>query len=89
MIYEYKCHECNEVFTKDVRMSEYKVPCEEPCPFCSTQGQVKRYISKAPTIGYNANNGGLKTTDNFKDRLREIEKNVPVKEAKDNIRSAI
>lgn len=71
-LYDYMCRDCgvgfNEMRTIDDRLS----PCELPCPECG--GEIYLKIG-APVLGYNIKPPGMRTSDNFNDRLKEIRKN--------------
>lgn len=74
-LYEYACKGCNHSFSQIQKIDDRKLPESEPCPACS-KVEVVMTIS-AVKISYSANNGGMKMTESFKDRLKDIAKKVP------------
>jgi rubredoxin len=45
MIYQYKCHSCEYIFTKNLPMDKSKTPLSEPCPRCENLNNVYRDYS--------------------------------------------
>lgn len=73
-LYDYKCNSCEHTFESSRKYDNRLDPESEPCPECGAT-DVKYKIS-APNICYSAK-GSLKNTESFKDRVREIKKNIP------------
>jgi len=73
-IYEYRCEHCGSAFTDRRTISERKVPEDEPCSECG-QVSVKQVVG-SPMIAY-SQPGVLRTSDNFNDRLKDMNKARP------------
>lgn len=73
--YDYQCTSCGHEFSKVLTIKERNKPIDEPCPECETSNCINKIITRAPIVGYSVA-PGLKTTDNFNDRLKEMKKNV-------------
>lgn len=71
-LYEYHCTSCGDLQTKSLPIDRRKEPTETPCPACSSN-TVNIKIN-APSIGYSH---GLKTTDSFNDKLKEMKTKLP------------
>jgi putative FmdB family regulatory protein len=69
--YSYRCRSCSHEFDEIHTVSDRKIPEEKPCPGCG-QSEIYQKIG-TPVIGYSVA-PGLKTTDNFNSRLKEIKK---------------
>lgn len=87
MQYDYQCKACNHVFERVLKMADRKVPEAEPCPECG-ETQVKQTILACPTVNYSIKTAGVKTTDSFNDRMKDIKKALPPK-YRDNINNII
>ena len=82
MLYDYKCSSCNHEFTLSSGMSEYKVPCESPCPECNEVGTVHIHHKPTGAPTGRKGNGGLerqfKNMDgDWKDIMKSIKKGNP------------
>lgn len=71
-LYEYRCDSCGQEFSTRLKVSDRKDPEHSECPYCAVHGCVSMKIG-APLVSYSTN-PGLKVTDNFTDRLKEIKK---------------
>lgn len=71
-LYSYKCGACEHEFSDVLKVDDRKRPCEEPCPNCFN-GQVDMVIS-SPRIVSGVGDFRMKTSFNFRDRLKEIHK---------------
>ena len=72
-LYNYRCRSCDYEFTEMHSIADRKEPTEKPCPACLIEDTVYIAIKGAPVIGYSIA-PGLKTSDNFNSRLKEIKK---------------
>lgn len=72
-IYNYRCTKCNNEFETMSTIANMEKPLNEPCPTCNGLGSIIKLIVEAPVIGFNTA-PGLKQSDNFRDRLKEIKK---------------
>lgn len=71
-LYDYGCRECGQYFTDVHKIDDRKIPCENPCPNC---GELAVFLKVgAPVLGYNIKPPGLRTSDNFNDRLKDLKK---------------
>ena len=70
--YDYQCKVCEHEFEMNMKISERKLPTEEPCPKCSER-EVTQQLA-APYQGDPWHFAGKKPDEGFKDRLREIKK---------------
>lgn len=71
--YTYQCKSCETVQELQIPMSEMYEPEEKPCPACGAL-EVKKVILQAPTLGYSTKPPGMNISDNFNDRLKQIDK---------------
>lgn len=78
--YDYKCKNCGNSFDKLLKIKERFAPENEACPSCGNVGDVILYVS-SPKIVSEVGSLLSKTSDGWKDRLKQIKKN--------NIRSTI
>ena len=78
-IYDYKCKKCGNVFEKELKIADRKIPTESPCeqivlgqiqasPTCG--GEVSQLIG-VPGFAYD-NIGAKKPDASFNDKLKEI-----------------
>lgn len=44
-IYVYSCQQCNGLFEKMMRMADYAVPLDEPCPQCGVVGSIQQQLT--------------------------------------------
>ena len=42
--YTYKCSKCEYEKDRIMKLSEYDVPCQEPCPECGSENSISRLI---------------------------------------------
>lgn len=77
--YDYGCLDCEHSFDKILPISKMYEPESEPCPNCGKEGTVKKIIT-SPAVHYTFMGGTVqgssKTPEGFKDRLREMKKNI-------------
>ena len=74
-IYDYKCDDCKDVFTKIRKIAERNDP--STCPSC--RGSHVYIRVGAPALMKNGTGGILSKTDNgWKDTLKTIKKNNPL-----------
>ena len=80
-IYDYKCSKCGNVFEKELKIADRKIPTESPCAEAIPQtkhmnfkcnGKIEQLIS-APGFAYD-NIGPKKPDASFNDKLKEIKK---------------
>tara|TARA_Y100000590_G_C15377676_1_gene885087 strand:- start:160 stop:420 length:261 start_codon:yes stop_codon:yes gene_type:complete len=77
-IYEYECTDCNEVFESMQTMEMRNAPVYEPCPKCSKEGFIEKYVGKPLVAERNRLMGiGKKLPQDFRDRMKTISKNHP------------
>jgi len=69
--YDYMCRDCGHGFSDIQRMDDRNVPCESPCKECG--GEVFLKVG-APILGYNIKPPGMRTSENFNDRLKELKR---------------
>lgn len=75
--YSYKCHSCETIFERVLKIAEMKQPEVDPCTTCG-QTTVLRHIDKAPIWADAARIGDTaKLPGGFKDVLRKITDAVP------------
>ena len=70
--YDYQCKSCEYEFEMNMKISERKLPTEEPCPKCSER-EVNQSLA-TPYHGDPWHFAGKKPDEGFRDRLREIKK---------------
>mgnify|MGYP001174702446 CR=1 FL=1 len=71
--YDFACSKCSTEEEYNVKIADRDCPID--CPVCD--GIMKRMLS-LPAVGYDSFAlTGKQPSDGFKDRLREIGKNVP------------
>lgn len=81
--YDYRCEDCQYVFTEFKRISQMNEPCGEPCPDCEKTGHVKKVILGAPLLVDPLTVGRLKhTNEDTRQRLQQINKNFSKENAK-------
>lgn len=85
-LYDYLCQACEHRFEGVYRIDDRKKPEGEPCPECG-ELKVLQAITAA-TINYSYQTAGVKTTDSFNDRMKDIKKSLPPK-YQDNINNII
>lgn len=71
--YSYRCTTCSHTFEKVSSIANRKQPESELCPSCLDKGCVIQTITSAPKVCYSMA-PGMKISDNFNDRLKEIKK---------------
>ena len=71
-LYDYKC-KCGNEFSDVKKIAERRVPCEEKCPECGEQGGIDIIVSTARIVS-GVGDFRAKTSNNFRDRLKEIKK---------------
>lgn len=84
-LYEYSCKNCGHEFSAMRSIAERKQPESEACSECGEM-EINQLISAAK-ISY-SNPGSMKHTESFKDRVREIKKNIP-KRYHDNLSNIV
>ena len=78
--YDYECKKCGNVFEKELKIADRKIPTESSCeqivlgqvqasPNCG--GEVTQIIVKTPAFAYD-NVGAKKPDASFNDKLKEI-----------------
>jgi len=87
MQYDYQCKACDHVFERVLKMANRKDPEGDPCPQCG-ELKVQQTILGCPTVNYSMKTPGVKTTDSFNDRMKDIKKALP-KKYQDNISNII
>lgn len=75
-LYEYKCAECEYIFSEIKSISERKIPESLPCPSCKTEGKIQQVISSVPMADA-VRLGRKKPDEGFRDVMREIKKKTP------------
>ena len=72
--YDYKCRDCEAVFSKSFPMDDRKTPEGEPCPECEKEGTVYQCIvSTAPTVDP-LNVGRLRVNSDHRNFIEKINK---------------
>jgi putative FmdB family regulatory protein len=83
--YDYGCVECDHVFELFLPLSRMDEPLTQPCPNCGKEGSIHKIIG-APVVHWSFMGSTIQSSkmvpEGFKDRLREIKKNVGGKAAK-------
>ena len=74
--YVFQCDHCEESWERILRMSEYDLPCGEPCPHCATENKVHR-VPVMPNHGDPFRMGITKPDSGFKEVLQRIHKRTP------------
>lgn len=74
-IYEYACPDCGHVVDRFFSMASKPQSLAEECPSCASNKGMTSIIS-APAISYSGTGQGNKIPSIFKDRLRQIKKNL-------------
>lgn len=69
-LYDYQCDQCETVKTEMRSVADRDNPVE--CDNCKVE--CKRVLLGAPTLGYHMLVGGMKISDSFNDRLKQIKK---------------
>lgn len=74
-VYDYKCHSCEHEFTEMKKISEYDLPCKEPCPECG-KIDVHRHITEAPSHAKSGMTGKthFRKPDDFNHLLTKMKK---------------
>lgn len=72
-LYDYLCTSCGDLQTELLPIDRRMEPTRRPCPACSSIDTIEMKIN-APTIGYSQ---GLKTTDSFNDKLKDMKSKLP------------
>ena len=76
-LYNYHCDACNHDFEQSLKIAEMHQPIAEPCPSCRAEGQVRKTISGAPSLGDPVRLGITKADNGFKEVLQKIHANNP------------
>lgn len=76
-LYDYLCKACDHTWEGVYSISNRKQPEGEPCPSCGEMSVLQAITAAA--IGYTYQTSGVKTTDSFNDRMKEIKKKLPPK----------
>lgn len=71
-LYEYKC-KCGHEFSDVKRIDDRRVPCEDKCAECGEKGGIDIVVSTARIVS-GVGDFRSKTSNNFRDRLKEIKK---------------
>lgn len=71
-VYNYKCRECEHEFDRYLKMDDRKIPLEEPCPECGTEGTIYQYFSKPVHVGDPFAFGKVKLNDGMKNVLDKV-----------------
>jgi hypothetical protein len=50
MTYTYKCGDCESVWDDRRTIEHRDAPCQQPCPECAKESNIKRIINFAPSI---------------------------------------
>lgn len=74
-IYEYACPDCGHVVDRFYTMSSKPQTIAEACPSCQS-GKGMTSIISAPAISYSGTGSSSKIPSIFKDRLRQIKKEL-------------
>lgn len=72
-LYDYQCNSCGDLQTKLLPIDRRMEPTESPCPVCNSIRTINMKIN-APAIGYSH---GLKTTESFNDKLKDMKSKLP------------
>jgi putative FmdB family regulatory protein len=71
--YNYRCVECEHTWEEDHTIAERDIPTGKPCPKCGKPA-IEKYLPSTTGLCYTAESGRPKTSDAFKDILRNIKK---------------
>lgn len=74
-IYEYACSECGQKVDRFFTMQKKPAVLQETCSACGSADCMNSIIS-APAISYSGAGGSSKIPSIFKDRLRQIKKEM-------------
>ena len=73
-IYDYKCTSCGNETSHKKMMDERHNTEQDVCEECESLGTYKLIIKEAPILGYNVKTPGMKTSDSFNSRMKDIHK---------------
>lgn len=73
--YTYKCSECEYEKDRIMKLSEYDVPCNEPCPECGAEKSIFRKVH-VPHHGDVHRMKMHKVDPDWRDVLRNMDKKV-------------
>ena len=76
-LYSYTCDACNHNFEQSLKIAEMHQPIADPCPSCKAEGQVRKTITGAPSLGDPVRLGVKKTDDGFREVLSKIHESQP------------
>lgn len=74
--YTYKCSKCEYEKDRILKISEYDIPCNEPCPECGSEKSIFRKVN-IPHHGDPVRMGLVKPNSGFKDVLQRIHERTP------------
>ena len=70
--YDYRCAACGHQFGDVYKISDRKVPEQEPCPKCGVKESVQQVILSAPATCDSVRIGVTKQDSGFKEVLQKI-----------------
>jgi len=71
-MYEYKCSECEHIFTEIHPIDKRHLPCDKPCPQCN-KNAVEHSICASALISP-IRLGRVKPRSDFRERMKQIKK---------------
>lgn len=74
--YDYGCSSCENRFNKFNKIDNRKLPEDEPCPHCGTNGSVSLLILGAPIPSDSIRLGLKKPDSGFKEVIQKIHNGV-------------
>ena len=73
--YQYECKGCGSSWEEFHKIAERENPCKIPCRVCFDEIKL---IPQIPSVMYSLRDTARRhTSEGFKDRMREIQKNHP------------
>ena len=74
-LYDYRCTECGDTQTKNLRISNRELPTEDPCIICG--GKIIQVILSAPAMGDAIRLGITRPDSGMKEVLQKIHERTP------------
>ena len=74
--YLYKCSDCEHNFEESYRISDRNIPVDKTCGVCGRG--IIAIVPQVPSVMYTLRDSPRRhTSDGFKDRMKEIQRNHP------------
>jgi len=85
MQYEYTCGNCDHIWERQLKLSEYKTPIDSPCPSCEESGNISQYFGGMP-VHIDSHKLGIKKPDaGFREVMAKIHEKSPGSELKNYV----